>query len=158
MTEQDNKTGEAERLVKRYMLAGAAAGLIPLPLLDLPLISAIQLKMLHGLAKVYGVEFSAQLGKSAVAALLGGGVPVSFSLNLSSLLKAAPVYGTAAGVVGASAFAGASTYAIGKVFIQHFESGNAFLSFDPRQAREHYARQFEQGKEEIRKSFAGVKP
>lgn len=158
MAEQHDKTGEAERLVEKYMLAGAAAGLIPVPLLDLPLISAIQLKMLHGLAGVYGVEFCAQLGKSAVAALLGGGVPVSFSLNLGSLLKAAPVYGTAAGIVGSSAFAGASTYAIGKIFIQHFESGNTFLNFDPQQVRERYAAQFENGKEELKKSFAGVKP
>jgi hypothetical protein len=47
---------------------------------------------------------------------------------------------------------------MGKVFIQHFESGGTFLTFDPQQVRDYYAQQFEKGKEEVSKSFVGVKP
>ena len=48
---------------------------------------------------------------------------------------------------------GASTWALGKVFIQHFESGGTFLDFNPEKVREYYKVQFEEG----RKMAAGEK-
>jgi len=44
------------------------------------------------------------------------------------------------------AVAGASTYAVGQVFIQHFESGGTFLDFDPEKVKGYFAEQFEKGK------------
>ena len=114
--------------------------------------------MLHRLAQLYKVEFSENLGKSALAALLGGAIPVSFSFNLVSFVKWVSVYGLAAGMVSTALFGSASTYAVGKVFIQHFESGGTFLNFEPEQEKEYYAQQFEKKEEEIRKSFVGIRP
>ena len=42
-----------------------------------------------------------------------------------------------------AAIAAASTYAVGLVFLQHFESGGTFLSFQPGQVREHFRKIFE---------------
>ena len=135
------------------MLGALAVGIIPIPLVDLAILSGIQLKMLHSLARLYAVEFSGELGKSLIASLLGGGVSVS----LAGLLKRILPYGFVTGMISTSIFGGASTYAVGKVFIQHFESGGTFLNFDPQQVKDYYAKQFEKGKEEV-KSFAGTKP
>jgi hypothetical protein len=44
------------------------------------------------------------------------------------------------------AVAAASTWATGKVFIRHFESGGTFLDFDPAKARAYYAEEYEAGK------------
>jgi len=44
----------------------------------------------------------------------------------------------------------ASTWATGKVFIRHFESGGTFLDFDPGKARAYYAEQFEAVKNVVR--------
>jgi hypothetical protein len=41
---------------------------------------------------------------------------------------------------------GASTYAIYKVFIQHFESGGTFLDLDPAKVKSYFAEQFTKGK------------
>ena len=38
------------------------------------------------------------------------------------------------------------TYAVGKVFIQHFESGETFLTFYPEKVKAYYAEMFEEGK------------
>jgi hypothetical protein len=62
------------------------------------------------------------------------------------------------GLVGGAAFAGASTYAMGRVFIQDFESDGAFLSLDPKAVRAFYDREFEQGKVELRESFVSARP
>lgn len=157
MATPDEKTAEAESIVKKYMLGAAAVGLLPLPVIDMAALTGIQLKMLHRLSKLYGVEFREQLGKSAIATLLGSGLPISLSSQLSSFAKGLPIYGWV-GALGTAAFGGASTFAIGRVFIQHFESGNTFLTFEPKKVREYYKEQLEQGKEEVRKSFGGIRP
>jgi hypothetical protein len=45
-----------------------------------------------------------------------------------------------------AAFCGASAWALGKVFIRHFESGGTLLNFDPEGAKEHFKEQFEEGR------------
>jgi len=54
---------------------------------------------------------------------------------------------TVSGMVSMAALGGAGTYAVGKVFIEHFESGGTFLSFDPDKVREKFKALFEKGKE-----------
>lgn len=61
--------------------------------------------------------------------------------------------GAGLGVIGA-----ASTYAIGKVFVQHFESGNTVLTLDPSKVRAYYVEQVARGKVEVAGSYAGIEP
>ena len=93
-----------------------------------------------------------------IASLIGGGVPVSLSLNIASLVKSIPIYGLVAGIMTTSVVGGASTYAVGKVFIQHFESGGTILTFDPKAVRTYYREQYQRGEEEVRRNFVGIKP
>ena len=157
MAEIERKTDKANGIVKKYMLGSLAVGIVPIPLMDMAILSGLQLKMLHSLARLYEVAFSETLGKSLIASLLGGGISASVSSSFAGLFKVVPFIGQSAHLVSTSLFSGASTYAIGKVFIQHFESGGTFLTFDPQRVRHYYARQFEKGKEEVMR-FAGVKP
>jgi uncharacterized protein (DUF697 family) len=57
-----------------------------------------------------------------------------------------PVVGSVLGLVTTPMVASASTYALGKIFIQHFESGGTFLDFDPSKVKTHFSQQFEKGK------------
>ncbi len=158
MTDSTHKTKQALAIVKTHMLIAMGAGLIPIPLVDLAALTGIQLNMLHRLANHYDVEFSKQLGKSAIASLLGGGIPLSLTSKIGGIVMGVPILSWITGTFGTALFGGASTYAIGKVFIQHFESGNTFLTFDPEQVRAYYSQQLDEGKEKARKSFAGIKP
>ncbi len=158
MTDTATKTAQAEQTIKRHALAAIGVGVVPLPWLDLAALAGLQLNLVRSLAGLYGVEFSSQLGKSAIGALLGGGVPVSFAANLGQLAKGLPGLGWVIGGASVALFGAASTYAIGKVFVQQFESGNTLLSFDPAQVRAYYAQQYEQGQQEVRKNFAGLRP
>lgn len=157
MTEQTTKIAEADKVIKQYMLAALGVGLVPYPVIDMTVLVAVQLKMLHSLADVYKAECSEELNKEIVTACLGSIIPVSLSFNVSYLLRLLP-YGWIIKGVSTSAFASAFTYAIGKLFVQHFESGNTFLTFDPQQVKDYFAAQFEKGKAEVSKSFVGIKP
>lgn len=58
-------------------------------------------------------------------------IPASSGIAAASTLKAVPLFGmVVAGFVMPVLSAGA-TYAIGKAFVQHFESGGALLDFNP---------------------------
>src|SRR5882757_8796143 len=110
---------DALRIVNSYVGWSAGAGLIPLPLADLAAISGVQLKMIHALSKLYGVPFSRDAAKSVIGALVGGGGALALAAPAGSALKLIPVVGQIAGALAQPALAAASTYALGKVFIQH---------------------------------------
>jgi len=135
-------------LVKKYMWWSMGAGLIPVPLVDIAAVSAVQLKMIKDMSDIYGVKFSENKGKSILSALLGSIVPNSLARGgVGSILKMLPVVGTIMGGVSMSLFSGASTYAVGKAFVQHFESGGTFLDFDPVKVKDYFFSKFEEGKE-----------
>ena len=92
--------------------------------------------MLRRLSQIYDVEFSENRGKALIAALAGCMIPATSGMGAASALKAIPVVNIlAAGFVMPVLSAGA-TYAIGKAFIQHFESGGTLLDFNPPDYRE----------------------
>jgi uncharacterized protein (DUF697 family) len=138
----------AMQKVNRYALYSAAAGLVPIPLFDVAAIAGVQVKLLSVLAKHYDLPFSADRGKALVSALIGGLLPTTLGYGVvGSMVKRVPVVGTIIGIFTVSVFASASTYAVGKVFIQHFESGGTFLDFNPDEVRAHFSAEFQKAKE-----------
>lgn len=136
----------ARELVKKRVMASVGAGLVPVPLFDMAALTGIQVEMLARLCKLYGTSFRQDVGKSLIGSLLGGVIPVWANPAIASFIKAIPLIGQTTGAVSMSIVGGASTYALGKVFIQHFESGGTFLDFDPEKVREYFAEQFQKGK------------
>jgi uncharacterized protein (DUF697 family) len=138
-TEASKKDKLATETVKKYALFSTAAGFIPVPLIDWAAISAIQVKMVHDIAGIYEVPFSANRIRSIVASLVGGAAGTGLGYGLGHyLLKAVPVVGPVLGGLSVPAMAGAVTLAMGKVFIMHFASGGTLLDFDPDEMRDHF--------------------
>lgn len=126
----------ASKLVDRFAIWSGVAGLVPLPVVDVLAVGGLQLQMLRRLSQIYDVEFSENRGKALIAALAGCMIPATSGMGAASALKAIPVVNIlAAGFVMPVLSAGA-TYAIGKAFIQHFESGGTLLYFNPPDYRE----------------------
>jgi uncharacterized protein (DUF697 family) len=143
----EDRENQARKTVNKYKWFSAGVGLLPLPFLDMAGITALQLRMLQVLSQEYDVPFSRDLGKKLVSSLLGSVVPASLTGMLASAVKATPGVGTIVGTLSMPIFAGAATYAIGKVFIQHFEAGGTLLDFEPSKVREHFRQQFEKGRD-----------
>ena len=140
MTEKQQK---ALKIVKNYMWLSGGAGLIPIYYLDWAAVSGLQLKMLADVSKIYEVPFHENIGKAAISSLAGFVIPHAAAFGtLGSLLKSVPVLGVLAGAPAMAVFAGAYAWALGNVFIQHFESGGTFLTFNPEKVREHFKAQF----------------
>jgi uncharacterized protein (DUF697 family) len=126
----------ASKLVDRFSIWSGVAGLVPLPVVDVLAVGGLQLQMLRRLSQIYGVDFSENRGKALIAALAGCMIPATSGMGAASALKAIPVVNIlAAGFIMPVLSAGA-TYAIGKAFVQHFESGGTLLDFNPPDYRE----------------------
>jgi len=123
----------ALQLVDRLSLWSGAAGLIPLPLVDVAAVGGVQFYMLRRLSEIYGVPFSDNRGKSILASVAGAVIPASAS---TSVIKSLPGIGTVIGALTMPVVSAGATWVIGKLFIQHFASGGTLLDFNPSDYRE----------------------
>jgi uncharacterized protein (DUF697 family) len=145
--EVPTKEAEADKIIRQNVLWAAGGGAIPIPLFDMVAITVVEVKMLKELSALYEVPFKEDQVKNIVVSLLAGvGAPTLGMALTVSLVKAVPVIGYLSAFVAVPGLAAAFTYAVGKVFVQHFASGGTFLDFDPKKVREHFAREFEEGK------------
>jgi uncharacterized protein (DUF697 family) len=139
-TTDEGRDEAASKLVDRFSLWSGAAGLIPLPIVDIVAVGGVQLEMLRRLSDIYGVPFVENRGKSLIASLAGSVLPASTAtttaMGVTSALKSVPGIGTAISAFTMPVFSAGATYVIGKVFIQHFASGGTLLDFNPPDYRE----------------------
>jgi uncharacterized protein (DUF697 family) len=121
----------AHEIINNATKWSAAAAVVPVPYLDLIALGAVQLNMVRDLGKLYGQYTTDKVIKSAIGALLGTLGPAVVSAGiLGSSLKLIPVSGTLLGSAGMAAGGSAATYAIGKVFLSHFEKGGSIDDLD----------------------------
>lgn len=126
----------ASQLVDRLSLWSGAAGLIPLPLVDMAAVGGVQLYMLRRLSEIYEIPFSENLGKSILSSLAGAVIPATTATTAASVMKGVPIVGTAIGALTMPAVGAGATWIIGKVFTKHFTSGGTLLDFNPPNYRE----------------------
>src|SRR5438132_1812358 len=90
MTEEE-RDQVASQLVDRLSLWSGAAGLIPLPLVDMAAVGGVQIHMLRRLSEIYGVPFSENRGKAVLASVAGAIIPASTAtttaMGVGSLIK-----------------------------------------------------------------------
>ena len=129
---------QISRLIRNHVYGSMGIGLVPIPIVDFLGITGIQLNMVRKLAAFYEIPFSKELTKNLIISLIGGAVPTCAAYPVASSVKFIPIIGQSLGAVSMPLVAGASTYAVGKVFYRHFASGGTFLTFDPEKARAYY--------------------
>lgn len=143
-----------EKMIRRHVGFAMVAGAIPIPLVDIAAVTAIQLDLIKELAKHYEVDYNEERGKVLATTLIGTTVGNLIGRAGASAIKAIPGIGTLLGVASMAVFAGASTYALGKVFEHHFKEGGDLFNLDVDTWKEKFKDFFNRGKnvaEEMRK-------
>jgi uncharacterized protein (DUF697 family) len=121
----------ASKLVDRFAVWSGVAGLIPVPIVDAVAVGGLQLQMVRRISQIYGLAFHENRGKALIASLAGAMIPTTSGVGAASIFKFVPVVGTIVSAVVMPALSAGATFAIGKVFIQHFASGGTLLDFNP---------------------------
>lgn len=121
----------ANEIIHKHMwAAGGAAGINPIPLLDLAGGSAITIKMVLELAQVYKqpidadaiVKILEQLGKNLIAMVGVTAASPALAAGIGSLLKTVPGIGTLAGGLVQGIVQAIVTRWIGNVFMIYFQN------------------------------------
>jgi uncharacterized protein (DUF697 family) len=121
----------------------AAAGIVPVPYLDLAALAAVQGNMIINLAEIYGERVSKQTVRGLVSMLLGTLLPANFATaTVGASAKLLPGFGTLIGAASLAAFGAAATYGIGKVFVRHFEHGGTVATFKTENIQEELKAEF----------------
>ncbi len=136
----------ARGIVARFSKYAAVGGLVPVPLVDMAAIAAVQVKMLEQLSNLYGVAFRENLGKEVIGTIIGVGTTYNFGnaalLGFNQYIRFVPVIGQLFGLAVVPAVAAATTNALGRVFVRHFESGGQLLDLDLGAAKEAFKADF----------------
>lgn len=141
----DVRVARSELIVDRYATIAGAAAVIPIPWFDLVAIGGIQMKMVAELSARYGVPFNQEIVKSAIAGLLGSIAATRLAYEFGrTVLKTVPVIGVFGAALAMPAFAYGVTWAIGKVFVKHYEAGGTLQNFDVAKMKPHFESEVDQ--------------
>jgi uncharacterized protein (DUF697 family) len=123
------RLARSRALVKNYALGAASLALLPFPLVDQVALFVLDVKMVHELCRLYDVSFKSNIARALIGSLLSGLTGSLMGQGLSTVAKTLPILGTLS--AGSFAVSSASiTYALGTVFIKHFEADGTLLNID----------------------------
>lgn len=138
----DFRARQAHPHIIGYALLTIGIGAIPLA--GLPLVLAVQAKLFHSIASIYGLELTRTLYTEFTTLM---GTSVGIGLLGRELLKLVPVYGWAV----AGAGSGAMTYALGKVFCIYLHGVKRGAMPDQTTMKQAYMEAFSQARQHLSK-------
>jgi uncharacterized protein (DUF697 family) len=113
----------ARKIVERHRLYAAVGGLNPLLVVNIAGVTAVNLRMVKQLSELYQVPFQRDRSRATIIGLIGGAVPTGVGAATASTLAFVLPGGALVGL-GVSAITAATlTRAIGRVFVESFETG-----------------------------------
>ena len=119
------------KMVRRYVLISAGAGLITLPIIDVSALAAVHVALIKELTEYYGHEFSEHAARNIVIAIGASLIPGSIGSILGrKLLRALPFIDPVTALATMSGFSAFVSYSLGRIFVEHFERGGTLENFD----------------------------
>lgn len=146
MSSNDPLHKTPDDIIEDHIWFSTVPGMLPVPILDIVAISAVQLDMIKQLCRYYEQDYDEQRGKAIVMSLTGSAMGRISAYSARSVFKAIPVIGWALGGAAMSMFAAASTYAIGQVFKEHLHTGGTLYNLNPENFRQFYYDQIDKGR------------
>ncbi len=123
----------AMKIVNKHVLLSGGIGFIPAPFFDQIAIAGVLANMLNALCRFYGIKFSDHKIKAIVASVLGGAHSDWITYYIVKYLsKLAPSINAVGNFVTRPIISAAITYAVGKLFVHHFESGSWLRVKEPK--------------------------
>jgi uncharacterized protein (DUF697 family) len=119
------RRSQANSIVERHTAYAAVGGIIPVPIANVASITAVIVRMVKLLSDLYGIPFERDRARAIVVGLMGGAMPTGLAAaTTSTLFYIIPGSGLV-GLAVSSIAAVACTRSIGRIFVEHFESGSS---------------------------------
>jgi uncharacterized protein (DUF697 family) len=122
---------QARAIVERHATYAAVGGIIPLPLVNVAGVTTVIVRMVKMLSALYGVPFERDRARAIVVGLVAGTMPTGLGTVTASTLFYVLPASALIGLAVSSVTAVACTRSIGRIFVDHFESGATLDEFSP---------------------------
>jgi uncharacterized protein (DUF697 family) len=122
----------AQRIIRNATLVSLAAGLEPIPFVDIPILLGTQIRLVLRLAALYGETLDTTAAKQHARELV---VAMASGLGLRYLAEQAAKAVPFGGDFVAGIIAGAATWSIGQVALEYYEGGK---QINPQHLRQRY--------------------
>jgi uncharacterized protein (DUF697 family) len=118
------RRSQANSIVERHTAYAAVGGIIPVPIANVASITAVIVRMVKLLSDLYNIPFERDRARAIVVGLMGGAMPTGLgAVTTSTLFYVVPGSGLV-GLAVSSIAAVACTRSIGRIFVEHFETGS----------------------------------
>lgn len=132
-----------------YGLLSGAAGAVPMPFVDIPVVTLLQAKMIQTIASIYNYKLDRKSWAEISSAL---GISLLSNIGRRELVKFIPMYGSAV----SSVVTAATTYAFGKTLTVYFQNLRNGKALSRELFRVVYAEQFEAGRAMLKDYVHGL--
>lgn len=122
-----------------YSLLSGVAGAMPVPFVDIPMVTLVQTKMFHTIASIHNYKLDRKSWAEISSAL---GLSLLANIGRRELVKLIPVYGLAV----SSVLTAATTFALGKTLTVYFRNLRSGTEISNELFRKIYAEQFDLGR------------
>lgn len=140
----------AAKIIRSSTLLSLAAGLEPVPLVDIPILLGTQIRLVLRIAAIYGEPLTASRAREVIATITAG---LAMRYAAEELAKLVPFGGDLV----SGAIAAAGTWALGQVVVEYFEGGKKLNSWQLRQMFRRFYKIYRQ-EEKQKELMAEVNP
>jgi uncharacterized protein (DUF697 family) len=117
------RRAQALKTVERHAVYAAVGGIIPVPIANVAGVTAVIVRMVKVLSDLYGTPFERDRARAIVVGFMGGAMPTGLGAVTTSTLGYIVPGSGLLGLAVSSVTAVACTRSIGRIFVEHFESG-----------------------------------
>jgi uncharacterized protein (DUF697 family) len=129
VAEAARRRRRAVAIVERHANMAVVGGVIPIPIANVAAITALMVRMVRQLSRLYGVPFEKNRTHALIIGLMGGVMPTGLASAATSALVLFVPGVNALGLVVSSVTAGTCARSLGMLFVDHFESGATLVDF-----------------------------
>ena len=147
---------EVEKAIRTSVYTAAGIGIVPMPLFNTAAVTASNLNLARKLANIYGVEFKEGVAKKIIASIIGAGAGVLASPFVESVVSLVPVIGLPLTIGTKPALNATTTYALGRMFVTHFERGGSFVGANANAMKEDFKDAFKNSREWLGDAIKGT--
>ncbi len=138
----DDYAKKAHPHIISFAIAAGLAAAIPVPSASLATTVAVQAKLFHSIASIYGLTLTV---KSVTEVCSAAGIGALAGIGGRELTKLLPIYGQTAALGVAGIYTATVTYALGQVFCLYFAGTLRGHAFSTRMLRALYREEFKRG-------------
>ena len=148
-------SAEVNKIIRKSVYAAMGIGIVPIPFFNLAAVTTSSIVMIKRLSALYGVEFKEGVARKIITAVVGAGVGVLASGPVESIVGAVPIIGLPLAIATKPTLNAMTTYALGQMFVNHFEEGGGFVSVNIDVMKESFSSAFKNSREWLGETIKG---